>query len=162
MNLIEQSPPAFLWLLGLLLLAGAAEDAVRMRISNLISGAVLLLGIAAAVAIGPDFDLWENLLVFAALLGAGTALFATGKFGGGDVKLLAATGLWVDLLGSLGLLATIFIAGGVLAFLIIGSRMIVSEALRSRVMVLRPNAGIPYGIAIAAGTLIVIAAERLR
>lgn len=162
MNLISESPAAILWLLGALLLAGAAEDAARLRISNLISLGILLLAVVAAVLVGLEPGLWENLAVFAALLAFGTWLFSTGKFGGGDVKLLAVTGLWVDLLGSLRLLSAVFIAGGVLAFVILGSRVLASDAAKERIAVLKPRAGIPYGIAIAAGTLITIAVERLR
>lgn len=162
MNLIAESPAILLWLFGLLLFAGAIEDAVRMRISNLISGAVLLLGIVAAIAVGLELRMWQNLIVFGTLLAAGIVLFSAGKFGGGDVKLLAATGLWVDLEGAVRTFAAVFIAGGVLAFLVIGSRLIAPEAMASRVIVLRPKSGIPYGIAIALGTMITIAVERLR
>ena len=162
MNLLADAPAEILWLLALLMLAAGIEDAVRMRISNLLSAAVLLLAVAAAAIVGIEAGVWQNLLVFTLLLALGTWLFSTGKFGGGDVKMLAATGLWVDFLGAVGLLAAVFIAGGVLAFLVIGSRLIAPAALKSRVIVLRPGSGIPYGIAIAVGTLITIAAERLR
>ena len=161
MNLVAEAPSLLIGLLALLLLAGAVEDAVRLRISNLISLAILLLAAAAAVASGIELAIWQNLLLFAALLALGTVLFSTGKFGGGDVKLLAVTGLWFDLMGALGMLAAVFIAGGALALLIIGARAVAPERLSRRTAVLRPGSGIPYGVAIAAGTLITIGLERL-
>lgn len=162
MNLFAESPAAILWLLGALLLAGAAEDAARLRISNMISLAILLLAVVAAFVVGLETGVWKNLAVFAGLLAVGTWLFSTGKFGGGDVKLLAVTGLWTDLWGSIRLLSAVFIAGGILAFIVLGSRVAASERLKGKVAVLKPGAGIPYGIAIAAGALITIAVERLR
>ena len=50
--------------------------------------------VVAAVMAGPELALWQNLVVFLALLAVGTPMFAAGKLGGGDVKLLAAVGLW--------------------------------------------------------------------
>lgn len=161
MNLVAEAPSVLVALLALLLLAGAVEDAARLRISNLISLAILLLAVASAVASGIQLALWQNLLVFAALLALGTVLFSTGKFGGGDVKLLAVTALWFDLMGALGMLAAVFIAGGALAVLTIGARAIAPERLRRRTAVLKPGSGIPYGVAIAAGTLITVGLERL-
>ena len=162
MNMIADAPTWILWLLALLMLAAAIEDAVRMRISNFISGAVMLLAVATAAIVGIEVSIWQNLLVFILLLAAGTWLFSTGKFGGGDVKLLAAAGLWANLLSSVSLLATVFISGGVLAFVVLGSRVVAPTALKSRMIVLQPGSGIPYGIAIAIGTVITIAVERLR
>ncbi len=138
-------------LLALLALA-AIEDAVRLRISNLLSLAVLLLGFVAIAVVGPQASLWENIVVFAASLIVGTLLFARGKLGGGDVKLLAATSLWFDLGGALRLFICVALAGGVLALLVLAVRMFGwSERARERVVILRPKGGIPYGVAIAAG-----------
>lgn len=161
MNLVAQAPAILVGLFAALLLAGAAEDAIRMRISNPIPlGILLLAGVGVFVA-GIEVNVWQNLLLFVALLGLGTLMFASGKFGGGDVKLLAATALWFDLLGGLRMLAAVFIAGGVLALLIIGGRAVAPESIRSRTAVLKAGSGIPYGLAIAAGALITIGLERL-
>lgn len=161
MNLAAESP---LWLalaFAALLLAAAIQDAATLRISNLISGLILLAGVAAAILVGPQLELWQNVLVFAALLVAGLPLFAAGKFGGGDVKLFATTGLWFSLSGAVYLLASVLISGGVLALLILGLRMFGwGEGALRRVQVLRPASGIPYGIAIAAGALITMAVQR--
>ena len=161
MNLIAQAPALLVGAFALLLLAGGIQDAVQLKISNLISLAILLLAVVAALVVGLDTDVWQNLALFAALLALGTMMFATGKFGGGDVKLLAVTALWVDFAGALSLLSAVFIAGGVLALIILGSRMAASQRSKERIAVLRPGSGIPYGVAIAIGSLVVIALERL-
>ena len=161
MNLAAEAPLWLALILAVLLVAAAVEDAARLRISNLTSGLILLTGIAVAVIAGPELDLWKNLAVLAGLLVAGMPLFAAGKFGGGDVKLFAATGFWFDPWGALYMVAAVFIAGGVLALLILFLRTIGwGEAALRRVQVLRPKSGIPYGVAIAIGALISIAMQR--
>lgn len=161
MNLAAEAPQWLALLLTLLLVGAAAEDAVRLRISNVTVLLVIGGAIAAAIVAGPEFRLWQNLAVFAGVLAAGTPLFAAGKLGGGDVKLFAAAGLWFDLLGAAGLLLAVALSGGVLALLILLARMPNwSEGARRRVVVLRPGGGIPYGVAIAAGTLITMALQR--
>jgi len=161
MSLAADAPQWLALILALLLLAAAAEDAARLRISNLTVALVLLAAIAAALIAGPEVALWQNLAVFAALLVLGSPLFAAGKLGGGDVKLLAATGLWFDVEGAGWMLLYVFLTGGALALAIIAARAVGwSERVRQRVAVLRPKSGIPYGIAIAAGALIAIALQR--
>ncbi|MEO8176750.1 MAG: prepilin peptidase, partial [Sphingomicrobium sp.] len=103
---------------------------------------------------------WENAVVFAAVLAVGTFLFAREILGGGDVKLLAAVCLWFDLSGSLALLTSVAIAGGLLAVLILTVRTFVSNTTSNTVAILNKNAGIPYGIAIAAGALVTMAIAR--
>lgn len=157
MNLAGEAPLALALTLAALLIAAAAEDAARLRISNLTCGLILLAGILAAVIAGPELSLWKNIVVSAGLLIAGTPLFAAGKFGGGDVKLLASTGIWFDFSGALQLLGSVFVAGGALALLILGARMIGwGEGALRRAQILNPGAGIPYGVAIAVGALITI------
>lgn len=150
MNLITGAP---LWLLAILivaLVAGAVEDALRLRISNITSLVVLAIGICAAAIEGPSMSLWQNAALFVGILILGTAAFAAGMLGGGDVKLLAATAIWVDLRHAVWLLTLIFLAGGVLALLYLVSRPF--RARRSK--------RIPYGIAIAVGALAIIGVSR--
>jgi Flp pilus assembly protein protease CpaA len=54
------------------------------------------------------------------------------------------------------LIASIFIFGGVLALVVVFGRVVAPAALSTRIAVLKPKAGIPYGIAIAAGTLFMV------
>lgn len=155
MNLPLLAPEWAVWGLLLLLALAALQDAVMLKISNYLVLGVLLLGLIAAVLVGPRLELWENGLVFVIALVIGTFLFGRGILGGGDVKLFAATILWFELGGALRFLVWTAISGGLLAILIIVLRMVPwPKGLRARVRVLQPKAGIPYGIAIAAGAII--------
>ena len=161
MNLAVEAPQWVALLLTVLLLAAAAEDSVRLRISNVAVLLVIVTALIAAFLVGPKLALWQNVAVFAALLAVGTLMFAAGKLGGGDVKLLAAVGLWFDLKGALWMLLDVVLAGGVLAIMIIALRSLGwSEKMRRRAVILRPDGGIPYGVAIAAGALIAMALQR--
>lgn len=161
MNLAVEAPQWLALLFTVLLLAAAAEDAVRLRISNMTVLLVIVAAVIAAIVVGPALALWQNLAVFAALLMVGTPMFAAGKLGGGDVKLLAAVGLWFDLEGAVWMLLDVVLAGGVLAILIIALRSLGwSEKIRRRIVLLRPGGGIPYGVAIAAGALIAMGLQR--
>ena len=161
MNLAVEAPQWAALLLIALLLAAAAEDAVRLRISNITVLLAIVAAVIAAIVVGPTLALWQNLAVFAALLAVGTPMFAAGKLGGGDVKLLAALGLWFNLKGALWMLLDVVLAGGVLAILIIALRSLGwSEKIRRRVVLLQPGGGIPYGVAIAAGALIAMGLQR--
>ena len=144
------------WLLVGLMIAAALQDAVQLKISNLITGFVLGLAVIAMLTSGPTIGLWQNAAVFLVLLGVGTILFSNGVLGGGDVKLLAAVGLWTDGASALRLIVATCLAGGVLALLIIVLRTVVPAAAAARVKTLKPKAGIPYGIAIAVGAILVI------
>ena len=101
MNLAAEAPQWLALIVAVLLLAAAVEDAVRLRISNLIVLLVIVAAVVAAGIAGPELALWKNLVVFLGLLAIGTPMFAAGKLGGGDVKLLAAVGLWFDFTGAL-------------------------------------------------------------
>lgn len=156
MNLVPLAPAGVMFILAGLLVAAALEDAYRLRISNVTSG-LILVGAVVVMVLNPSWNLWQNVAVCAALLAVGIPLFAAGKFGGGDIKLLAAIAAWFSAAGALQLLMWVFLSGGVLALLIIAARMMLSsEDHRSRWRVLRPKGGIPYGMAISAGALIAI------
>lgn len=155
MNLVPGSP---LWLLVPLFLAIAAaaiEDFIRLRISNVTCLAVLIMALIAVVLHGFSVDLWQNVVVFAVLLGGGFLLFAWGKMGGGDVKFLACLGLWVTINDGIWLLASTLIAGGILAFIYIAVRW--GKATREGKKY--KSKGIPYGLAIAAGAILVFTSQ---
>ena len=161
MNLVVLSPTWLAWIFAALLLAAAVEDSIRLRISNLIVLGVLVGALAAMALAGLDIALWQNFAVLAGLLVVGTPLFAAGKMGGGDVKLLAATGLWFDLRGALLMLVSVLLAGGLLAILVIIARLFGwSDATRERILLLKRGGGIPYGVAVSAGALIAAAILR--
>lgn len=161
MNLVAGAPQWLIIVLAILLVAAAAQDAAKLKISNLLVLAVLLGGVVSAVLSGPRLEIWQNLALFALFIAIGIPLFATGKLGGGDVKLLAAVGFWYDFQSALGLLLAVVIAGGILALVMVSLRMVRwSEKARERIIVLQPRKGIPYAIAIAAGALMTIVAQR--
>lgn len=160
MNLVG-APAWCLVLLAILLVAAGLQDLARLKISNLFVLAVAALAVVAAVVMGPGWGLWQNLVVGAFLLVAGLPMFAAGKLGGGDVKLFAASGLWFDLLHGFYMVLAVLLAGGVLAATLITVRMIAGKPRRTRThpLVAR-GAGIPYGVAIAAGVLLSVAVQR--
>jgi prepilin peptidase CpaA len=150
MNLFVAAPA---WLIGLLLIALVAavvEDAVRFRISNATCLAVLVAAIVAMGLQGFPLVLWQNLVVFLAILALGAWAFGAGCVGGGDVKLLAALGLWVNFPGALLLISGTFVAGGVVALLYLAARLV----SRSKITADGRGRQIPYGLAITAGALL--------
>jgi len=156
MNLFASVP---IWLVAWLaaaLAVAAIEDAVRLRISNVSCLAVFLGAVVAMGLAGFPLALWQNWLVFAVLLILGTFLFASGKVGGGDVKLLAAVGLWVDLRSAVWLLAAVFLAGGLLAIGFIIARLLFRARGGKKKI---GSKGIPYGLAIVTGAAFVFLAQ---
>jgi prepilin peptidase CpaA len=155
MNLIHGSP---IWLVAILfaaLAAAAVEDFIRLRISNVTILVVLLTALIAMGLHGVSLAAWENAVVFLVLLGVGYLLFAAKKMGGGDVKLLAALGLWVNIAAAVWLVATALLAGGILAliYLAVRYRRIARSGEKYK------SKGIPYGIAIAAGAAIIFSGQ---
>jgi prepilin peptidase CpaA len=72
----------------------ALRDALSFQIPNWVSVGLLLLYPLHVLASNAPID-WQSGLVTAGLVFlAGFVLFATGKCGGGDVKLLSAAALW--------------------------------------------------------------------
>ena len=133
-----------------LLLGGAAQDVASLRISNLISVALLAVG-AAALVLSPGPAWWEHLLAFAITLTVGMGLFSLKWLGGGDAKLMAAAALAFDLGGLLRFVPSVLILGGLVALLTIVARLLFGGRKP-----LAERKGIPYGVAIAAGALAVV------
>ena len=158
MNLMASAPGWLILLLCLILAIAAAEDAIRLRISNILVIAVVA-GAAIAIFIdGPTLALWQNFALFAGVLIIGTGLFSAGILGGGDVKLLAAVALWVDLGHALALIGAVFIAGGLLAAAMLSSRLLLR---RNDGAILRARSRrVPYAVAIAAGALFLLAVQQ--
>ena len=156
MNLATGAP---LWLVLLLLatlVAAVIEDASRLRISNITSAAVLVEAIVAMAVEGFSTGLWQNGVAFLCVLVVGTAAFAARLLGGGDVKLLAALALWFDLPHLVWLIAAVFIAGGLVAAAYLTTRLVTTGVAGIR----NKDRRIPYGIAIAAGAVLVFASQR--
>lgn len=138
----------------------ASSDLFTMTISNRVS--LLLVGGFAVLALltGMSAETIGSHVGAAALVFAVVfVMFAQGWIGGGDAKLAAATALWLgfDQLLPYFLYASLF--GGVLTFSMIKFRVtplpafLAGQEWAQRLH--RMDAGVPYGIALAASALII-------
>ena len=138
----------------------ASSDLFTMTISNRVSLALTAGFFVLAPAIGMSGgDIFSHTGAGLTVLAITFTFFAFGWIGGGDAKLAAATALWLgfDHLLEYAVYASIF--GGMLTLLIIKFRVLpLPQALARETWVMRlhqSNAGVPYGIALAAAALIV-------
>lgn len=149
---------AALWFIGGHLFA-AASDAMTMRIPNMLI-LYLLAGFALSTALSPPgwVDLAASVAVGAAILAVGLILFARGWMGGGDVKLLAVTGLWLGPAATPALLILTALAGGVLTLALLACHALGTHRLAGgKVAAFQdPMGRVPYGIAIAAAAIAVV------
>src|SRR5262245_6879630 len=138
----------------------ATSDLLTMTISNrvsliLVAGFFLLAAATGMDAATVGMHVGAAALVFAVVF----FLFSMGWIGGGDAKLAAATVLWLgfDQLLTYFVWASLF--GGLLTWLIIRFRVAPLPALLERAdwarRLHRMDAGVPYGIALAAAALTV-------
>jgi len=153
-NLLIAAPNWLLVVLGCALAGAAIEDAGRLRISNAISFVILLAAIVAAMLVGQG-PLWKNVVNVTVVLAMGTAAFAVGWLGGGDVKLLAAFAAWLDFASAAWFLALVFMAGGLVAIVYFLIRVLTGRRRKRD-----SPARIPYGIAIALGGFAVLLITR--
>jgi prepilin peptidase CpaA len=140
------------------LVGAALSDLTRYEIPNVLS---LTPAIAFAL-IAPALPVWTTL----GHLGAAVAMFALGAaffvlniWGGGDVKLLAATTLWVGWQELPSFLLTVALLGAAIAILLLIARAIAGRDFRrgrwySRL--LAKSSGVPYGVAIATAALLLL------
>jgi len=138
----------------------AFSDLFTMTISNRIS-LLLMAGFAVmAPLIGMSgSDVLMHIGAGLAVLAVTFTLFACGWIGGGDAKLAAATALWLGFDPLLNYLLYASIYGGALTLIIIRFRTLPLPAIfQGQAWVTRlhaADAGVPYGIALAAGALTV-------
>ncbi len=171
-----------LLLLAGLLVIGALIDIECRRLPNWLTASVAVLyGIHVAVSPVP-VDWLSAFLVAGVVFALGFACFAFNLMGGGDVKLMAALALWAGVHHIGDFLVVTALAGGLLSIVtLIGRRLAASPMLllagplRETVVRLLPmparpagdpadaasttvddHASIPYGVAIAAGGIVVI------
>ena len=144
-----------------LLAASAGWDLASYTIPNFLPAALLAVFVVFAVVSGlPPSAIGLQVLAGLAGLALGFALFAFGVIGGGDAKLFAAVVLWLGFknLMDYALMTSVF--GGVLAIVLIGLRNVpMPAALSGHPSVARlhdPRSGIPYGVALAAGALVLL------
>ena len=118
-----------------------------------------LTGIAAIASAGIGWDAWQPVALAIGLLAVGTPMFGAGWLGGGDVKLLAASGLWFSLrrLADAGDGGD---RGGLLTLIILLARRLTWSDQLGRRVILQRRGGIPYGIAIAIGVAATVVLAR--
>ncbi len=138
----------------------ASSDLLTMTISNRVS--LILAGGFFALAFAGGLGMAEILSHLGAawvVLLAAFGFFTRGWIGGGDAKLAAATALWLgfDHLLTYFIYASLF--GGVLTLALVQFRMSPLPSALARhdwlVRLHRKDAGVPYGIALAAAALAV-------
>jgi prepilin peptidase CpaA len=138
----------------------AASDMLSMTISNKVSLALIAGFFLFGTAIQMNFsEMAWHVAVFAIVLTAGFALFAAGTIGGGDAKLAAAAALWLGWGSLLPYLLISALIGAMLTLVILRLRsMPIPQRLTSVVWIARlhrADEGIPYGIALGAGGILV-------
>jgi prepilin peptidase CpaA len=149
---------ALLALLAVLLIVAAVIDVRTFTISNGLNAAVALLAFAYWWSIG--LPLWPDGAIRLAVAGGVflllAATFYMGMMGGGDVKLAAAIALWFQPITTVKFLVVMSLAGGLLTLIVLalhkkrGKPPIDGETAPTR-----PE--VPYGVAIAAGALWILA-----
>jgi len=154
----------------LLMMAAAYTDWTKRTISNLISLIIIAAFLFFSMVAELRVPLWQHLSVAVGVLIVLLPLFAIGKMGGGDVKLLAAGALWAGPLGVFNFLFVTAISGGILALIMMstGPRMVWEwGCARLRLPPVFWGAsvqqeGIPYGIPIALSASVMIYATYLK
>jgi prepilin peptidase CpaA len=145
----------------LLILWAMWSDLTSLTIPDSVSiGLVLGFLLAGFLAGAPWLLLAKHLGVGVAMFAIGAALFFLGAFGGGDVKMLAAVSVWAGWPGVLPLSIRVAFLGGLLAILILAFRRIpLPSGLRHIAWIERlhrRDGGIPYGLAIGVGALLLL------
>lgn len=138
----------------------AASDLFTMTISNRVSLALIAGFLALALFGGMGLhDMLMHIAAGAAVLVAAFACFAMGWVGGGDAKVVACVALWFGFDHLLEYLVYASLFGGALTLLLIQFRLWpLPNPLARQDWLNRLHdrqAGIPYGIALALGALMV-------
>ncbi|MBM3646052.1 MAG: hypothetical protein FJX02_17170 [Alphaproteobacteria bacterium] len=167
MSLLPLLQSVGLAVFALLLVAAAWQDLRTMRIANALSIAIVGVWIIWAGAGWMqgrlDFAQIGMALGCAVVMFAlGTLAFAAGAFGGGDVKLLAAASLFAGPAFLADMLLVTAMVGGALGLAIMAGLRVgphIAEAPADAANDNRPGlkVGMPYGPAIAAGGLWIVA-----
>ena len=138
----------------------AAMDLLTMKIPNRISVLMVLAFFPLALLAGLDaWAIADHVAAGVLMLLLGVLLFIPGWFGGGDAKLMAAIGLWIGADNLMAYMLYVALAGGLIAAAFFSARsvplprVLLGEAWALRLH--RHDTGIPYGLALAAGALLV-------
>lgn len=128
------------------------SDMVYRRLPNVVTGIVALGGIVTSLtALGFD-QMFSNLLHMLIALGIGFIVFATSLIGSGDAKYYAAVAAWFPLVEALQLLGWVALAG----FLVTLVWLVHSRLDRPSDPEDQDFGKVPFGVAIAAGSILAI------
>jgi prepilin peptidase CpaA len=139
-------------------IVAALNDVQRFKIPNWIHLFLLLSFPPSALYLGYTPAMWmECLMLSVGVLVFGFALFAFGKIGAGDVKLIVASAPWVGVAAFPIYLMKIVLLGGLFSLLMLRFRSMpyVPDFARAEwvVRLHTTERKIPYGVPIAAGGL---------
>lgn len=165
-------PAALVW--------AAVCDLTRYEIPDLVSIILVAGFVAIAPLTGlPIESLGAHAVAAVAVFAVGAVLFRYGVLGGGDVKVLAASVLWVGWPGLTGFLLLVGVIGGILAMLLLVLRRFFSPRAVAKAQakvktsapgevvppvsfarqcfdrLMSPQQGVPYGVAIGVAGLAV-------
>lgn len=147
----------------MMLVACAYSDLFHMKIPNLLTSSLAILFVLWAMTQGiPVVDVFQHIGVGLAIFVGAAILFRFRLIGGGDVKLLAVTGLWAGPTLVIPHLAlSSLLAGGLLVALLLARTIYFGVLTAIQYSgappvppALQPGAGVPYGAAIAASAII--------
>ena len=152
--------PAVLMVFPAAVAFAGAIDFFTMTIPNRVSLALVagfaVVGPLAGLGVG---DLLSHLAAGLIVLAVGILLFIPGWIGGGDAKLAAAVALWLGFGHLVDYLACVALLGGAMTLGFMTLRTYpLPPALCCQTWAVRlhdPRAGIPYGVALAAGALLI-------
>ena len=146
-----------------LFVACAVTDILHLRIPNVLVAALAVAFVAACIAIPPKALLLGHVAPAVAVFVLTFGLFALGKFGGGDVKLLTVAVLWIGAahLGPFLIALALYGAVAVLVFAVFRTQVTAALAwtgsqIGRAVPVpasLETGKSIPYGVVMAAAAL---------
>jgi len=151
---------ATVFLFPILMLFAAWMDLFTMRIANWISIVLTLAFLPVGLACGLRLGLiGHHYLCGLAILAPTFVLFAFGKIGGGDAKLAASSAIWMGWSSLFDYIIVSSLLGGVLAVVVLAARQIPLPLFLLRwswvVRLHEPKTGIPFGVALGAGAIIV-------
>jgi prepilin peptidase CpaA len=163
MSLLALLQTGCLTAFAIVLITAGWQDLRTLRIANRLSLATVAafaVWAASGVALGrlSPTALGMAILCSVAVFAIGAAGFAAGVWGGGDVKLLAATSLFAGSAHLIDFLIVTSLVGGALGLAVLAGAPIGPTApVTDGTVRARLRSGMPYGPAIAAGGLWVVA-----
>lgn len=141
----------------ILCVVAALHDISRLTIPNWLNLLIAGLFIPAAAVSGLPLEVIGGHIMVAGLAFLiAFGLFAFNIFGGGDAKMIPAVMLWLGPEAGLPFVFRMAIAGGLCAFFILLVRRTMPAAAVPGLIraPFEENAGVPYGVAIAAGAIL--------